>query len=347
MRYSLMRTREHAEGIALYRGEQAERAGIDSRIDGLKANWRQIMWATLKLNGLSSVYTQIGVLFPYFLASPRYFAGQITLGGLTQIAGAFDTVRSALSWFVFSYQNLATWKASIDRLLTFEMAIEAAGRAGLSGQTIERGAHAEGSLHLDMVHLATPGGSPIAAVPPIDIQKGEAVLLQGAPGAGKSTLFRAIAGLWPFGSGHIRLPTAATMMFLPQKAYVPIGRLAAAVAYPSGGDAFPRAELAAALVAVGLPGLADRLDEDANWSQVLSGGEQQKLAISRALLHRPDWLFLDEATSAVDEATEAHLYRLLQGRLGNTTIVSVGHRASLAAVHETSYRLECPAAAYA
>jgi putative ATP-binding cassette transporter len=340
MRYSLMRTREYAEGIALYGGEPAERAGIDRRIDGLKANWRDIMWATLKLNGLSSVYTQVGVLFPYFLASPRYFSGQITLGGLTQIAGAFDTVRSALSWFVFSYQSLATWKASIDRLLTFESAIEAADRVGLQEHLITRDTRGGSTLQIDTVRLATPTGRKIAFIPSIEVGPGENVLLQGAPGAGKSTLLRAIAGLWPYGSGRIRLPNAASMMFLPQKPYVPIGHLAAAVAYPSTDGTFSRTELAAAMTAVGLPGLVDRLDEDANWSQVLSGGEQQKLAIARALLHRPGWLFLDEATSAVDEATETQLYELLHDRLDNTTIVSIGHRPSLAAAHDRAYRME-------
>jgi putative ATP-binding cassette transporter len=343
LRFSLMRTREHAEGIALYRGETAERASIDRGIGGLKANWRDIMRATLKLNALSSTYVQIGLLFPYFLAAPRYFAGQITLGGLTQIAGAFDTVRSSLSWFVFSYQSLAMWKASIDRLLTFEAAIEAAGRAEADAQRIVREPDGGVELRIDDLQLAAPTGRPIASIPTLHVNSGERILLRGPPGTGKSTLFRAIAGLWPFGTGRIHLPASGRMLFLPQKAYIPIGRLAAAVSYPSMPGAFSSTSLTEALAAVGMGALVERLDENANWSQVLSGGEQQRLAIARALLHGPDWLFLDESTSAVDEETEAQLYGLLHDRLRATTIVSIAHRPALAALHERSVWLHSAA----
>jgi putative ATP-binding cassette transporter len=344
LRFSLMRTREHAEGIALYRGEMAERAGIDRGIGGLKANWRDIMRATFKLNALSSTYTQLGLLFPYFLAAPRYFSGHITLGGLTQIAGAFDTVRTSLSWFVFSYQSLATWKASVDRLLTFEAAIEAAGRVEADERRIVRRPDAGRELQIDDLELAAPTGAPIASIPTLRVNSGERVLLRGAPGIGKSTLFRAIGGLWPFGTGRIQLPASQSMLFLPQRAYIPIGRLAAAVSYPSMPGAFSPSSLKEALAAVGMGALAEKLDETANWSNVLSGGEQQRLAIARALLHRPDWLFLDEATSALDEETEAGLYGLLRDRLRATTIVSVAHRPALGAMHERSIWLLAPAA---
>lgn len=333
MRFNLMRTREYAEGIALYKGEAAERSSIDDRIDGLRSNWRAIMMATFKLNGLSSAYTQIGILFPYFLASPRYFTGQMPLGGLTQIAGAFDTVRTALSWFVFNYQSLAAWKASVDRLLTFEAAIAAIGQSGRDG-TIGVRQSSDSALTSSSLTLMTPRGDVITSIGDIEIKPGERVLLRGEPGAGKSTLFRAIAGLWPFGRGQISRPPERATLFLPQRPYVPIGSLAAAVCYPSLARSVPERSIQAALAAVGLDKFDDRLDETANWSQVLSGGEQQKLAIARALLQKPEWLFLDEATSALDELTEAALYKVMRRELPDTAIISIAHHLSLASGHD-------------
>lgn len=333
MRYGLMRTREHAEGIALYAGEAAERRQIDGRIDGLFANWRQIMSATFKLNTLSGAYTQIGILFPYFLASPRYFSGGMTLGGLTQIAGAFDTVRVALSWFVFNYQALASWKASVDRLLTFQAAIAASEAATGNGDSIVRDVVEEPALVVDALTLALPDRSVLLSDVHLRIAPGERVMFSGAAGSGKSTLFRALAGLWPHGSGAVRMPRARTL-FLPQKPYIPIGTLAQAVAYPSRPDRFGEARISATLASAGLSGLSHRLQETANWGQVLSGGEQQKLAIARALLNEPDWLFLDEATAALDEASEASVYAALLEGLPKASIVSISHRSSLARYHQ-------------
>ena len=333
MRYGLMRTREHAEGIALYAGEAAERRQIDGRIDGLFANWRQIMSATFKLNTLSGAYTQIGILFPYFLASPRYFSGSMPLGGLTQIAGAFDTVRVALSWFVFNYQALASWKASVDRLLTFQAAIAASEIATGNGDGISRDVVEEPALVVDALTLALPDRSVLLTDVNLRIAAGERVMFSGAAGSGKSTLFRALAGLWPHGSGAVRMPRARTL-FLPQKPYLPIGTLAQAVAYPSQPDRFGEARIAATLGSAGLSSLTHRLQETANWGQVLSGGEQQKLAIARALLNQPDWLFLDEATAALDEASEASVYAALLEGLPKASIVSISHRSSLARHHQ-------------
>lgn len=334
MRFSLMRTREHAEGVALYRGEAAEQTHVDQRIAGLQSNWRQIMLATLKLNGLSGVYTQIGILFPYALASPRYFTGQLTLGGLTQIAGAFDTVRTALSWFVFNYQALAIWKASVDRLLTFEAAIARIGADQLSASGIRRDTTASSEVVTADLVLGTPSGERVLVPGDLRIERGDHLLLRGAPGVGKTTLFRALAGLWPFGSGRISVPGEGSMLFLPQKPYMPIGTLAAAVCYPAVAGAFRNAEIEAALAAVGLGSLIARLPESANWPQILSGGEQQKLAVARILLHRPDWLFLDEATSALDERSEADIYALLMSRLPSSAIVSIAHRPHLTRFHD-------------
>lgn len=336
MRYSLMRTREHAEGIALYGGEPAERRQIEKRIDGLNDNWWQIMGSTMKLNGVSSAYTQIGILFPYFIAAPRYFSGSLPLGGLTQIAGAFDTVRTALSWFVYNYQALASWKASVDRLLTFDAAVAATAASARRADGIRReprdgdGATA---LGLENLSIAVPGGAAIVRAASLEIGVGERVLLTGEAGAGKSTLFRAIAGLWPYGSGRIGLPAAARLLFLPQKPYLPAGRLADVVAYPSLPGTIPDAQIREAMQAAGLAGWAGHLDDARSWGQTLSGGEQQKLAVARAIVNAPDWLFLDEATAALDAASEAAAYRLLIERLPRSTIVSIAHRPELRAFH--------------
>ena len=338
MRYSLMRTREHAEGIALYRGERAEASNINERIEGLKRNWREIMRATLKLNGLSSTYTQIGILFPYFLAAPRYFSGQITLGGLTQIAGAFDTVRTSLSWFVFNYQALAIWKASIDRLLTFEAAL-ASVPAGASGDVAPLVSAPGTAITVDALAVALPSGQKLLDGVNLEIKPGERIMLGGAPGVGKSTLFRALGGLWPATAGRISLPAGDRILFLPQKPYLPIGRLADVVAYPGEAHDFEQKRLRAVLERVGLAPLADRLEEKQNWSQVLSGGEQQKVAVARALLAEPDWLFLDEATSALDEASEARLYTVLREDLPSTAVVSISHRPGLSRHHDRQLTL--------
>jgi putative ATP-binding cassette transporter len=332
LRYGLVRTREHAEGIALYRGEAAERQQIDSRIGGLRTNWWQIMVATFKLNTLSSVYTQIGILFPYFVASPRYFSGAITLGGLTQIAGAFDTVRVALSWFVFNYQALASWKASVDRLLTFEVALLETERS--RGQSlIAHSGHETDTVDVNSLRLSLPNGRLIVDAAELSIGRGERWMLSGPPGSGKSTLFRSLSGIWPHGSGRISMPAGARVLFLPQKPYLPIGRLADAIAYPSLPQSLSAERLHEALARVGLVSLVDRLGEPANWGQVLSGGEQQQLAIARALLNQPDWLFLDEATAALDEDSEAKAYAALLAALPRTAIVSISHRRQLARYH--------------
>lgn len=337
MRYGLMRTREYAEGIALYRGERSERVAIDERIGRLVENWRRIMATTFQLGALSGVYTQLGILLPYFLTSPRYFSGAITLGVLTQTAGAFDTVRVALSWFVFNYQSLASWKASVDRLLTFDAAMAGAKATPAGDDRIEHLPASEADLRAEGLELRLPNGTLLVALAKLHMQRGDRVLVRGAPGSGKSTLMRALAGIWRHGRGTIRLPSGT--LFLPQKPYIPHGRLADAVAYPLVPGSIPDHDVRRALDAVGLPALCDRLGENGSWSQMLSGGEQQKLAIARALLVKPDWLFLDEATSALDEESEASLYRLLRDALPDAALISVAHRAILSAFHERTLML--------
>lgn len=249
-----------------------------------------------------------------------------------QTAGAFARVDAALSFFIDRYSTLADYKAVCDRLNSFDASIDAAAEIRASS-AIVRAAVPQKEIEVPALTLALPDGKPLIEVDALTLKSGEHTLLTGPSGSGKSTLFRAIAGIWPFGDGRIELPTGQRVLMLPQRPYIPVGTLRAAISYPATEGSHEESTILAALEAVKLPGLAARLDEEANWSQILSGGEQQRLAIARALLDRPAWLFLDEATSALDEPMERTVYEVMQSRLPETTIVSIGHRSSLIALH--------------
>ena len=338
-RFSLVRLRENAEGVALYRGEESERKGLLARFENVRANWWELMRYTKRLTTATAGYTQAAIVFPILVAAPRYFSGAIQLGGLMQIASAFGQVQGALSWFVDSYGGIANWKASVERLLSFHRALdEAQAEAGHpAGIRIEDGA--AGSLGSDALDVNLPNGAALIAHAAFSLAPGERVLLTGPSGSGKSTLFRSIAGIWPFGRGKIRIPAGARVMFLPQKPYLPIGTLREAVSYPAAADSFSDAAIADILREVRLAPFASRLDETGNWSLTMSLGEQQRLAMARALLHRPEWLFLDEATASLDEATESQLYALLAGRMPGTAIMSIAHRPTVAAYHNRKLSL--------
>jgi putative ATP-binding cassette transporter len=333
-RYSLVRVRENAEGIAMYGGETPERTGLMGRVERIRLNWWQLMRFTKRLTFMTVGYAQIADIFPILVAAPRYFSGAISLGVLTQIGNAFGQVQGSLSWFIESYSQVAGWKAVVDRLLTFEAALEAAEAAGSRAERIEIERNGFQAVRANHLNLALPNGESVVSDLSLDVEPGERLLIDGPTGVGKSTLFRAIAGIWPYGSGQIEMPADANLLFLPQRPYIPIGTLRAAVAYPTAAVNFTDAEVADALTAVGLPALTGRIEESQNWSIQLSGGEQQRLALARALLNKPDWLFLDEATAALDEASERELYALLEARLPNTTIVSIAHRTNLIALHD-------------
>jgi len=339
-RFSLVRLRENAEGVALYHGEAPERDNLLARFERVRANWWELMRYTKRLTGFSTGYGQVALIFPFLVGAPRYFSGVITLGGLTQIANAFGEVQTALSWFVNNYDVLANWKASVDRLLTFHGALEQAAADAERTDGITIGSAAQAAFSADALDLALPNGKLILARQSFSIAPSERVLVTGPSGSGKSTLFRAIAGIWPYGKGKVTVPKNAKVLFLPQKPYIPIGSLSEAVAYPASPGEFDAAAIRAALVACRLEALADRLDETQNWSLALSLGEQQRLALARALLHRPDFLFLDEATASLDEANEAYLYGLLKQRLPGSAIVSIAHRPTVAAHHGRRYVLD-------
>jgi putative ATP-binding cassette transporter len=332
-RFSLVRFRENSEGVALYRGEPDEFRGFRALFDSVVQNWWGIMRRQKRLTSFTSGYSQGAWIVPSIVAAPRYFRGELGLGGLMQTVGAFNQVQDALSFFVVSYKEIAAWCAVVERLAGFERTLERVRHATAVGGGVR---HTEGDDHeltVRDVDLHLPDGKPLISRVNLSLHRGESVLLGGASGSGKSTLFRAIAGIWPFGRGEIRASSKARVLFLPQRPYLPIGTLRSVVSYPMPADGVSDAELREALQAVELPDLARRLDEAGHWALQLSPGEQQRIAIARALLQKPEWLFLDEATSAVDEATEERLYRLLHERLPGTTLFSVGHRATLRPFH--------------
>jgi putative ATP-binding cassette transporter len=342
-RYNLVRVRENSEQIALLSGEPAEKQRLLDRFALLAANWMAIMSRTKGLTFFTAGFSQISTVFPYVVVSPAYFAGGIQLGGLMQTASAFNSVQRSLSFFVSSaiYRQFAEWRAVIQRLDGFALAVLAARAAAHTPPVVEVQRLGDRSgVELDDVAVNLPTGAPLLAADHLALQAGERVLLTGPSGSGKSTLFRAMAGIWPFGSGRVVVPRDAQVMMLPQRPYFPIATLATAITYPAEPGTYDRERLAEAVRAVGLPALVPRLDEEAHWNRMLSLGEQQRLGIARALLRAPDFLFLDEATASLDEPAEAMLYQLLQQRLPGATIVSIGHRASLAVFHSRRLTLE-------
>jgi vitamin B12/bleomycin/antimicrobial peptide transport system ATP-binding/permease protein len=333
-RFDLVRVRENTEQIALLKGEPAERERLLGRFGFIADNWYAIMRRTKLLTAFTASYAQAAVVFPFILAAPAYFANKILLGALLQTAEAFGKVQDALSFFVSAYRSLAEWRAVIDRLDGFEASIEQATELARRPPKIDIVAAEDDAIDIAQLLVKLPNGTPLVAADRLRIQSGGHVLVNGPSGAGKSTLFRAIAGVWPFGHGTITIPAHAKLMMLPQRPYFPIGALKAAIVYPAKPDAFSSARVEQTLAAVGLPQLASRLDEEAHWNRMLSLGEQQRLGIARALLHEPQYLFLDEATASLDEPSEAALYRLLADRLKATTTVSIGHRSTLEAFHD-------------
>ncbi|WP_428487305.1 ABC transporter ATP-binding protein/permease [Rhodopila sp.] len=329
-RYALVRIRENMESIALYRGEQEETVSLRERFAAVVVNWRQIMTRTKLLNSLVVGYDQVAVIFPIVVAAPRYFSGAMQLGGLMQTVGSFASVQGSMSWFVSAYAQLATWRAIVERLSTFHRAIVKARAAAAEG--FVSAVASDGNVRLHDVTMSLPDGTKLLEGADLMLTPGHSVVITGRSGSGKTTLFRAFAGIWPFGTGRVQIPPNS--FFLPQRPYVPLGTLRHVITYPNAVDAFSNEDMAQVLRDCGMPQLCDRLDSDDNWPMRLSMGEQQRLAFARALLAKPDWIFMDEATASLDPEAEEELYRVLKKRLPNATLVSIAHRPSVAAFHE-------------
>ncbi|MGO9545724.1 MAG: ABC transporter ATP-binding protein/permease [Rhodomicrobium sp.] len=335
-RFSLLRFRENVEGIAFYGGEADEKRELSRRFANIVENWRAIMTVTKHLTFFTTGYQKMPLVFPYALVAPAYFAGHMPLGGIFQTGSSFVQVQTALSWIVENYATLTGWFATVDRLAGFTRSVSVA-RDTKTGPSVSEGEGDE--LRLTGLVLALPDGSSLLCNTEVSIASGERVLMTGPSGVGKSTLFRAMAGIWPFGSGRIIRP-AGRQLFMPQLPYIPLGTLRRAVCYPLHEEEFSDGQITAALHDAGLGHLALRLGETDAWERRLSGGERQRLALARVLLVRPDWLFLDEATASLDTEAEEYLYKLLLERLPDATLVSIAHREKVAEFHDRILHME-------
>jgi vitamin B12/bleomycin/antimicrobial peptide transport system ATP-binding/permease protein len=338
LRASLLRVRENAEQIALLNGEPAERKRLMACFGLLKENWLAIMGRQKRLTFFTAGYNQLQVVVPIFAAGPAYFAGAIGLGGLMQTASAFGRVEGALSYFVKAYPQLAEWKAVVERLDAFARGIAESGKQARRLEVVEGPAHC--GIKTGRLALQKPDGSPLLAIENLELVAGEMSLMTGRSGMGKSTLLRALAGIWPHAGGRIEIPPGARLMVLPQRPYLPQGSLREAILYPQAATREGDRRIIDLLERIGLGQLVGRLDEEAHWQQRLSLGEQQRLTLVRAILFAPDWLFLDEATASLDEPGERMAYQLLRTELPSASIVSIGHRSTLQALHSCSIDME-------
>ena len=331
-RFSMMRMRENAESVAFYHGEAQEGLVFKKRFALLLENFWKIVQKQKQLVWLNSGYSQIAIIFPFVVAIPRFLRRELTLGGLMQVATAFGRVQDSLSYFVDMYASLAEWQAVVDRLTGFEEDMALVRNAGTQSH-LERTVSTENTITIQNLEVDLPDGQPILKPMELLLTPGKNVLIKGVSGSGKSTLLRSLAGIWPFTKGRVSMPSDDRLMFIPQRPYLPLGTLRDALLYPGhGGHADDELKEWLKLCRIGY--LAGHLDEEGDWSHVFSVGEQQRLAFARALIHKPQWLFMDESTSALDEETEAAMYTLLAERLPETTLVSVGHRSTLVRFHE-------------
>ncbi len=337
-RFSMVRLRENSESVALYGGEEREHDHFRSRFATLFGNFWQIMRRTRRLNWWVSGYGQAAVIFPVLVSLPAYFARLIQIGSIMQISSAFGQVQGALSFIVNSYTGLASWHAVVDRLRYFEQAMDEIRVLRETHYKIHR--HDGPRLRVTDLTVRLPDGRELLRDLKFEEERGARMLIMGPSGSGKSTLVRAIAGIWPFGEGEVELPEGEPALFLPQKPYLPLGSLREVLLYPFGAPATSEEELRSALALAGLPALSERLGESRLWAQVLSLGEQQRLAFARIFLQRPAWVFMDEATSALDEPAEGQLYLALVEKLPRTAVLSVGHRSSLLSFHESRLLLQ-------
>lgn len=330
-RFSMVRVRENSESVAFYGGEKPELQNFRERFALVIGNFWGLMKRTKLLNFYVNGYAQIAIIVPVLMCAPQYFNGTMQLGGFMQTISAFGRVQDALSYFVESYDSIAQYVAVIRRLGGFAGHME---EAEALAPSFDFTRNTSNALQLWQMDIALPDGRQLAEKLSIAVPAGKRLLISGGSGAGKSTLLRAIAGIWPYGTGEISLPTGWRTMFLPQRPYLPLGSLRRAIYYPQPVPENIDDNLAGLLERFGLQKLAGQMDTVDDWSRILSLGEQQRLAFIRILLLRPDIVFLDESTSALDEPREAQAYEILHQLLPKMAVVSVGHRSSLLNCHD-------------
>lgn len=331
-RFALARLREYGEQIALLFGEATEQGILRNRFVSIIRNFYSIMYVKAFFSVFQNLFNSLSNLFPLILMAPFYFAKSVTLGDLTLTMDSFGSVNGSLTFFISYYTSLADFRSVLNRLTTFDASLEAAAAQRTALARPDQPGNADFALSDVTIHL--PNGQPLVTDVDMRFAANENVLVTGPSGSGKSTLFRVMSGVWPYGDGTINVPAGEKLMVLPQKPYIPVGTLLAAVSYPEPSGTYDHATIGAVLHDVGLAKLVDHLDVDDNWTQRLSGGEQQRLAIARAILSKPKWLLLDEATAAMDLALERDIYKMLAERLPATTIISIAHRASLVDHHQ-------------
>jgi putative ATP-binding cassette transporter len=331
-RYGLMRFRDNVEVVTLSRGDALERQGALARFADVMRNWWRVIAAQRRLSVFTGVIGQANNVVPLLIAAPGFFAGLISLGTVVQIRIAYGQVSGALNWFVYAYQEIARWRANVERLSSFSEVLDATDR-DLAQSRIQLVPSVTPALRLTDVFLQSGTGETLIDRMNVTVSAGDRVAIIGPSGVGKTVLLRAIAGIWPFGSGRIEVPADARMLFVPQWPYLPLGSLRAVVSYPASEGTLADGRIGEVLSQLGLERLRAHLDETAPWDQQLSPHEQQRLAIARVLLNQPEWVFLDKATSALDEATEQRVYELLAARLPYATVVSVANRPAAAAFH--------------
>ena len=340
-RYVLTRLRENGESIALIQGEEEERSGVDRSLKSVLRAWRDICVQNMRTTIVSQTSSYMAPILPIILCAPKYLDGSMSLGQVMQAASAFTIVQGAFNWLVDHYPRLSDWTASARRVASLEVSLDALEEAETGGVgRIKRGKGEGAALRLRNLSVTLDDGTAVVNDAEVAIMPGEKVLVGGESGTGKSTLVRAIAGLWPWGEGDIEVQRGATLFLLPQRPYVPMGTLRRAASYPESAESRSLEEIAKAFGKVGLGHLAERLEEDGPWDQTLSGGEKQRLAFARIFLHRPDIIVLDEATSALDPRSQDRLMELLSKELEKSTVVSVGHRPELEAFHNRKIILE-------
>lgn len=335
-RFSMIRFRECAESVAFYRGENQEGILFKERFNLLLENFWKLVNKQKQLVFLNSGYSQIAIIFPFVVAMNRYLSKEITLGGLMQVSSAFGNVQNSLSYFVDMYSSIAQWQSVVMRLTFFGNHMHEVAQQAETFN-MERFATAK-NLKVEQMQINLPDGKPLLEKLNFELHPGHNVLIKGVSGSGKSTLLRAIAGIWPFVDGKIDLPENDKLMFIPQKPYLPLGTLRTALLYP-GNKQICDEEIMKLMDICKIGYLKDKLNITGDWGHILSVGEQQRLAFVRAHIQKPQWLFLDEATSALDEDTEDRMYKLLEEKLPNTTVVSVGHRSTLNKFHEVALYL--------